>query len=174
MLRFHMASVSCQCGNIHVYGRPPKPDSDKTGVAGLQRRSSSPLLQVRCRSIQIHRFNLLRYAQVRPGIFRIRCTGCGCPLKVYFRCGLAYVRFEKRRHRRGSVEMPAAIHELLVSEQVSFDDAVTFGGTIISTDQWPDETDSDAVESQDYELMFANRAEIIVGCCHRAMHNLSL
>jgi hypothetical protein len=117
---------------------------------------------------------LLRYAQVKPGIFRIRCTACGCPLKVYFRCGLAYVRFEKRRHRRGSADMPAAINQLLVSEQVSFDDAVTFGTAIIGDDEWPDGSDNDSIDSQDYDLMFANRAEIIVGCFHRAMHELSL
>jgi hypothetical protein len=124
------------------------------------------LLQVRCRSIQIHRFSLLRYAEVRARTFRIRCTGCGCPLKVYFRCGLAWVRFEKRRHRRGSAEMPAAITGLLVAEQVGFDDAVTFGGAIVADDHWPEDTDSDPIDSQDYDLMFANRAEIIVGCFH--------
>jgi hypothetical protein len=116
---------------------------------------------------------MLRYAQIRAGTFHIRCTGCGCPLKVYFRCGLAYVRFEERRHRRGSIEMPAAVTELLVSEQPSFDDAVTFGATTTRNEEWPDETETEPIDSQDYELMFANRAEIIVGCFHWATHDLS-
>jgi hypothetical protein len=69
--------------------------------------------------------------------------------------------------------MPAAVTELLVSEQPSFDDAVTFGATAATNDEWQDDTDNEPIDSQDYELMFANRAERIVGCFHWATHSLS-
>lgn len=150
------ASGHCSCGNVTISG------------LSLHRGQ----VQLRTGSIHVQRLNSVSCCEAGQQTFEIQCRKCGKSISVQFQRGLAFGALTPNQRRRslhdahffGSwSEYPPNLAQLIREDDARDEDAFTLDQPMATAPSDSMFVGNEEEESSDYELMFSNRGQVLVG-----------